>query len=52
MKNTKLEYDNIVQSVKMLNLGTKNFNLIIESGKNRTNKEGIGYDKKRRVKEE
>ncbi|KAA0032488.1 hypothetical protein E6C27_scaffold500G00130 [Cucumis melo var. makuwa] len=43
LKNTKVEYDNIIKSVKMLNSGTENLNQILETGRC-SNKEGIGYN--------
>lgn len=36
----------------MLNSSTENLNLILESGKNSTWKEGIGYNKQKGVNEE
>lgn len=47
MKNTKAEYDNITKFVKMPNYGTRNLNQTLETAKNCSNKEGIGYNNKK-----
>lgn len=44
LKKIQCEYDQTLKSVKMLNSGTENLDVILNSGQNGLNKYGLGFD--------
>ncbi|KAA0050618.1 gag-pol polyprotein [Cucumis melo var. makuwa] len=44
LKEVQCEYDQTLKSVKMLNSGTENLDVILNSGHNGLNKYGLGFD--------
>ena len=44
LKEAKIEYEKMFKSVKMLNSGTNSLNQILNTGKNSSNKHGLGYN--------
>ena len=44
LKEVQCEYDQTLKSVKMLNSGTENLDVILNSGQNGLNKYGLGFD--------
>ncbi|KAA0058236.1 gag-proteinase polyprotein [Cucumis melo var. makuwa] len=44
LKEVQNDYDQTIKSVKMLNSGTENLDLILKSGQNSSSKYGLGFD--------
>ncbi|KAA0045252.1 gag-proteinase polyprotein [Cucumis melo var. makuwa] len=44
LKEVQCEYDQTLKSVKMLNSGTENLDVILNSGQNGLNRHGLGFD--------